>query len=603
MYERIVPPLSDPPTNGNLALIPERNARRHPDRVVFSVKNGQDWQSVTAVEFLAQVREVAKGFVAAGVKRGDRVGLMSRTRYEWTLLDFALWTAGAVPVPVYETSSASQVEWILQDSGCVGLIVESSEHLEVAQRARPELPDLRHVWHIDGGAIEHLSMGGAVIDDATLDAATEGMTRADLATIIYTSGTTGRPKGCELTHGNFMNLSDNIVASLSVVVHAPEAAVLLFLPLAHVLARIIEVVVVDAGMRVGHAPDVKNLLPDLQSFRPTFLLAVPRVFEKVYNASDQKATTEGKGRIFRFATRTAIAYSRALDEPGGPSPRLRALHRFCDLLVYRKLRDALGGQVGWAVSGGAPLGPRLGHFYRGIGINILEGYGLTETTAPVAVGRPDALRVGTVGKPLPGCGIRIAEDGEILAHGVGIFRGYRHNPEATAEVLSQDGWLRTGDLGELDADGFLSITGRKKEIIVTAGGKNVAPAMLEDTVRAHPIVSQCVVVGDGRPFIAALLTIDAEMLPSWAKAHDHPDLTPETALTDDLVREHIQMAVDRANSAVSRAESIRDFRLIPGDFTEANGYLTPSMKVRRSAVLKDYEAEIEQIYSGSRTRA
>ncbi len=585
-------------TQGTLADLPVRNAARFPERVVFSVKGADGtWRDVTAREFADEVRLVAKGLAASGIEPGDVVGIMSRTRYEWTLLDFALWTAGAVPVPVYETSSASQVEYILDNSGARALIVEDEEHARVAAEIGTRLGSLGHVWCIDAGAMDELRAAGADVDDATFDARLEGHDRSDLATIIYTSGTTGRPKGCELTHGNFMGLSENTVVALGPVVGPEDASMLLFLPLAHVFARLIQVVAVDAGMRVGHAPHIKHLMDDLAEFRPSFLLAVPRVFEKVYNAADQKARAGGKGAIFTKATRTAIAYSRGLDEPGGPSLRVRIAHAVMEKLVYSKIRESLGGRIEWAVSGGAALGPRLGHFFRGIGITVLEGYGLTETTAPAAVGRPEALRIGAVGLPMPGVTLRVDDDGEIFVKGVGVFRGYHGNPEATAEALSDDGWFRTGDLGAIDDEGFLTITGRKKELIVTAGGKNVSPAGLEDIVRAHPVVSQAMVVGDGRPFVGALVTIDAEMLPTWAQTHSRSDLTPESCLTDPMVREHIQKAVDRANASVSRAESIRAFRIIPGDFTETSGHLTPSLKLKRAQIVEDFGDEIEALYS------
>jgi len=598
MRESIIPPAVPPTTEGTLADIPARNAARRPERVVFSVKGpGDAWRDVTAREFHADVRRLAKGFLAAGIETGDRVAIMSRTRYEWTLLDFALWTAGAVPVPVYETSSASQLRWILEDTAACALLVENDTHAAVAAEVRDDCPTLEQVWSIEGGGLEDLLRAGEDVDDPTLDARLAGRDRSELATIIYTSGTTGRPKGCELTHGNFMDLSDNIAVVLQPIVGPDDASMLMFLPLAHVFARLIQVVAVDAMMRVGHAPDIKNLMGDLAGFRPTFLLAVPRVFEKVFNAADQSARADGKGGVFTRATRTAIAYSRGLDDPKGPSPRVRVAHAVMERLVYRKIRARLGGRIRYAVSGGAPLGERLGHFFRGMGITVLEGYGLTETTAPVAVGLPTNLRIGAVGLPLPGISVRIDEDGEVLVKGEGIFRAYRGNPEATAAAFTEDGWFRTGDLGDVDDDGFLTITGRKKEILVTAGGKNVAPAALEDIVRAHPLVSQAVVVGDKRPFVGALVTIDAEMVPAWGASHDRPELTPEMCLTDPMVREHIQKAVDRANATVSRAESIRSFRIIPGDFTEADGYLTPSLKLRRNEIMRDFADEIEAIYS------
>ncbi|MDO5698864.1 MAG: AMP-dependent synthetase/ligase [Dermatophilus congolensis] len=600
MREIVIPPMGRLPFDDIGSIVPVGTSE-DPNRVIFEVRDPRDaqadWVPMTHAEFAAKVGGLAKGFIASGVRPGDRVGIMSRTRFEWTLTDFALWTAGAVPVPVYETSSPNQIAWILSDSGAVGIVVESSEHATATESVRGQLPDLREVWQIDAGDLDRLAESGREVSDDDLARATEHIDRDTIATIIYTSGTTGRPKGCEITHGNFIGLTESILGGVSEVVYADGAALVLFLPLAHVLARIIEVAVVAARVRVGHSPDVTNLMSDLQSFKPTFLLGVPRVFEKVYNATDAKTATEGKGRIFTQATRVAIAYSRAIDT-GGPSLVLRAQHALFDKLVYRKLRDAMGGRVQWAVCGGAPLGERLGHFFRGIGVTIIEGYGLTETTAPTNVCTPKLTKIGTVGRPLGGVGIRIADDGEILAKGVGIFKGYHGNPEATAEVFTEDGWLKTGDLGSLDSDGCLTITGRKKEILVTAGGKNVSPAPLEDSIRSHPLVSQCLVVGDGRPFVSALVTLDTEMLPVWAKAHQREDLTPESALTDPFVRERLQLAVDRANQGVSRAESVRKFVIVPGDFTEENGMLTPSMKVKRNVVTQELASRIDDIYGG-----
>lgn len=597
MKEITVDPVAVPSALANLGQLVGHHAQAYGSRVAFSVRRdgATDWSDLTYAEFAQQVTALAKGLVAAGVEVGERVAIMSRTRYEWTLLDFAIWTAGAVPVPIYETSSPEQVRWILQDSGTVAVVVETDDHVARVTQVRDELPDLRQVWTIDRSHLDEVASAGAAIDDATLAQRAAGLTRDDLATIIYTSGTTGRPKGCELTHGNFLDLSENTEIAVGDVV-AEGASTILFLPLAHVLARLIEVLAFHAKVRIGHSPDISDLMGDLQSFHPTFLLCVPRVFEKIYNATDQRLAGEGKGRLFRLSAKTAIAYSRALDE-GGPSLALRLQHKLFDALVYSKLRAVMGGKVTYAVCGGAPLGPRLGHFFRGVGINVLEGYGLTETTAPTNVCVPGAIRIGTVGKPLPGVGIRIADDGEILARGVGIFRGYRHNEAATAEVFTDDGWLRTGDLGELDKDGNLKITGRKKEILVTAGGKNVAPTVLEDVVRAHPLVSQALVVGDQRPYIAALLTLDPDMLPAWGKAHGKPDLTLQEAYDDPLVHEHLQQAVDRANESVSRAESIRAFRLLRTDFTEAGGHLTPSLKLKRHVIYKDFADEIEALYA------
>ena len=596
MQDHVVPPLVEPTTEGSLADLPARNAGRNPARVAFSRKAGAQWVDVTAAEFHRQVRALAKGFVAAGLAPGDRVAIMSKTRYEWTLVDFAVWTAGGVVVPIYETSSPDQVRWILEDSGALGIVLETAGHAATLEEVRGQLPDLRHVWQIDGGGLDALAAAGAEVTDADLDAARAGIDRASIATIIYTSGTTGRPKGCQLTHDNFMALAENATSRLSQVVLADGASTLLFLPLAHVFARFIEVLCVSAEAKMGHSADLKNLLADFAEFRPTFILSVPRVFEKIYNSAEQKATAEGKGKIFQTAADTAIAWSTALDS-GRPGLGLRVRHSIFDKLVYSKLRAAMGGNVLYAVSGGAPLGTRLGHFFRGIGVTVLEGYGLTETTAPATVNTPEQVKIGTVGPPLPGVGIRIAEDGEVLIKGNNVFASYHNNEEATAAAI-KEGWFHTGDLGELDDDGYLRITGRKKELLVTAGGKNVAPAVLEDRLRAHPLISQCIVVGDQKPFIGALVTLDPEMLPVWAKNNGLDEgVSVEEARTSEVVLAEIQRAVDDANAAVSKAESIRKFSILGTDFTEDNGYLTPSMKLRRNIVMQDFEGEVEALYA------
>ena len=596
MQDHVVPPLVEPTTEGSLADLPARNAERNPARVAFSRKAGAQWVDVTAAEFHRQVRALAKGFVAAGLAPGDRVAIMSKTRYEWTLVDFAVWTAGGVVVPIYETSSPDQVRWILEDSGALGIVLETAGHAATLEEVRGQLPDLRHVWQIDGGGLDALAAAGAGVTDADLDAARAGIDRASIATIIYTSGTTGRPKGCQLTHDNFMALAENATSRLSQVVLADGASTLLFLPLAHVFARFIEVLCVSAEAKMGHSADLKNLLADFAEFRPTFILSVPRVFEKIYNSAEQKATAEGKGKIFQTAADTAIAWSTALDS-GRPGLGLRVRHSIFDRLVYSKLRAAMGGNVLYAVSGGAPLGTRLGHFFRGIGVTVLEGYGLTETTAPATVNTPEQVKIGTVGPPLPGVGIRIAEDGEVLIKGNNVFASYHNNEEATSAAI-KEGWFHTGDLGELDDDGYLRITGRKKELLVTAGGKNVAPAVLEDRLRAHPLISQCIVVGDQKPFIGALVTLDPEMLPVWAKNNGLDEgVSVEEARTSEVVLAEIQRAVDDANAAVSKAESIRKFSILGTDFTEDNGYLTPSMKLRRNIVMRDFEGEVEALYA------
>jgi long-chain acyl-CoA synthetase len=569
-----------------------------PDSVVFSRKVDGRWAPVTAKEFATEVSALAAGLVANGVGPGDRVGLMSRTRYEWTLCDYAIWTAGAVTVPIYETSSAEQVQWNLGDSGAVAVLLETPAHAALLDSVRDRLPDLRAVWQMDGGGLDELATAGRDVPEQELEARRETLTPESLATIIYTSGTTGRPKGCELTHRNLLTVCRAPRAMLPELFDG-TGSTLLFLPLAHVFARFVQVACVESGSKMGHTADIKALLPDLGTFSPTFLLSVPRVFEKVYNSAKQKAHGDGKGAIFDRAEATAIAYSKALDS-GRPALALRLQHAVFDRLVYSKLRSAMGGKIEYAVSGGAPLGARLGHFFRGIGITILEGYGLTETSAPSTVNLPSDIKIGTVGKPLPGTTIRTAEDGEVLVKGDQVFRGYWHDEAATAEVL-RDGWFATGDLGELDDDGFLRITGRKKEIIVTAGGKNVAPAVLEDRLRAHPLISQCMVVGDQKPFIACLLTLDPEAVPAWATRHGRPATTTAADLVDDPeLRAELQAAVDDANLAVSRAEAIRAFAVLPEDWTEEGGQITPSLKLKRSVVMQQYAADVEALYSGAR---
>ncbi len=566
-----------------------------PDDVVFTRKVDGRWAPVTAKEFATEVRSLAAGLIASGVRAGDRVGLMSKTRYEWTLVDYAIWTAGGVTVPVYETSSAEQVQWNLGDSGAVAVVLEGAGHQAVFDAVREQLPDLAGSWQIDAGGLEELGAAGRDVPDTELTARRATLTTDSLATIIYTSGTTGRPKGCELTHGNLIGTGRSASAVLPELFR-PGGSTLLFLPLAHVFARLIQVGCVESHARMGHTNDVKNLLPDFASFQPTFLLSVPRIFEKVYNSSKQRAHSDGKGKIFDLAESTAIVYSKALDD-GGAGIFLKAQHALYDKLVYSKLRAALGGRVAYAVSGGAPLGARLGHFFRGVGITILEGYGLTETTAAGTVNTPAHLRIGTVGRPSPGVTVRIADDGEILMTGEHVFRAYWHNEDATEETKG-DGWFHSGDIGEIDAQGFVKITGRKKELIVTAGGKNVAPAVLEDRLRAHPLISQCLVVGDQKPFIACLVTIDAEALSPWAKAKGKAADVGDLVDDPDL-RAEVQAAVDDANKAVSKAEAIRKFTILPVDWTEEGGQMTPSLKLKRAVVMKENAGEVDALYSGA----
>ncbi len=586
-----------PPDSGSLVDDIIDNAQTAPHRIALSVNRGGAWVGVTSQQFLDQVKAVAKGIVASGVEPGQRVGIMSRTRYDWTVADYAIWYAGATVVPIYETSSAEQVEWILGDSNAVGVFLESAKNKKVFDEVADRLTDCSRVWVFDDGALDTLAAAGAGISDEELESRRATLNPESLATIIYTSGTTGRPKGCMLTHGNFMFEVSNIVAGMPQLFSVQGASTLLFLPLAHVFGRIIQLGCIHSGTKLGHAPDVKNLLGDLQSFQPTFLLAVPRVFEKVFNSAQQKATAEGKGNIFNTAAQTAIDYSKSLDT-GGPGFGLKIKHKVFDKLVYSKLRTAMGGRIAWAVSGGAPLGDRLGHFFRGIGVTILEGYGLTETSAATTVNRPDAIRIGTVGQPFPGASVKVAPDGELMLAGAQIFKGYWNNPTATAEAIESDGWFHSGDIGEIDDQGFVKITGRKKELIVTAGGKNVAPAVLEDRLRSNWLVSQCMVVGDAQPFIAALVTIDPESWPAWLKQNGKPESTTIASMTNDpaLVAE-VQKAVDEANKAVSNAEAIKKFTILPEDWTEEGGQLTPSMKLKRNVVMKEYASEVDALYA------
>jgi long-chain acyl-CoA synthetase len=592
-----IPALAQIADRASLADVVFSRGASQPQSVALRRRSDDgSWRDVTAAAFRDEVAALAKGLVAAGVEPGERVGLMSRTRYEWTLIDYAIWAAGAVTVPVYETSSAEQTEWILSDSGARAVFAETAAHASLIAGVRDRLPDLREIWEIDG--LAELTAGGTQVTDEQLAGQRAARTADDLATIIYTSGTTGRPKGCELTHRNLLADVRNAVAgALPEVFEIDGGSTLLFLPLAHSFARIIQVGCLESGAILGHWPDASKLADGLPEFRPTFLLAVPRVFEKVFNSAQQQAAASGvKKRIFAAAVDAAVAWSQSLDA-GGPGPAVRLRHGLYDRLVYGKLRAAVGGQVQYAVSGGAPLGERLGHFFRGVGLTVLEGYGLTETSAAAVVNKPTRNKIGTVGQPLPGVSLRIADDGEILVKGPNVFAGYWQNKAATAETLDDGGWLRTGDLGELDDEGFLRVTGRKKELIVTAGGKNVAPAVLEERLRAHPLISQCLVVGDGRPFIACLVTLDEEALEPWKKQHGKPAGATAADLADDPdLTAEIQAAVDDANKAVSRAESIRRFRVLDVDFTEENGYLTPSLKVRRGVVAKDFAADIEALY-------
>ena len=595
--------------NQNLAQLLETLTEERPNRVVMETKTtlGEAWVPVTYRQFEDTVRALARGFIALGIEPGDRVGIMSPTRYEWSLLDFGLWYAGASGIPIYETSSRTQAEWILTDSGCKAVVVESAALRDTVAPLLDTIDGLENLYVIDEGAINQIIAAGEAIDEAeaerTIEDRIANTTADDIATVIYTSGTTGKPKGVRLTHRNILHVVRNGPADpdLNLIVSGEDARTLLFLPMAHIFARFVSLVAIESNAVLGHSPDTKNLVADMQSFKPTFVLAVPRVFEKVYNAADAKANASKiKGPIFRRFAKVAIAYSRAIQTPEGPSPFLKAQHALGDKLVYSTLKELLGGELRHSISGGGPLGERLGHFFRGAGITIYEGYGLTETAAPTTVNRPGSIKVGTIGPAYPGCLVSVGDDGEILVKGDHVFVGYHNNEEATKEAFTGDGWFRTGDLGSMDDDGFITITGRKKEIIVTAGGKNVAPAILEDRLRGHPIVSQVVVVGDNRPFIGALITLDTDMLPGWLSNKGLEPMSVDEAAQNPQVLAALDRAVNRANEAVSRAESIRKFNVLTTDFTVDNDYLTPSLKVKRHKVLKDFTSEIDWIYDSKR---
>lgn len=558
---------------------------------------GNNWVPVTWHQLIEEVRALARGFIAMGVKPGDCIAIMAHTSYEWTLFDFAIQFAGAHSIPIYETSSTSQAEWIVEDANIRFAVVENRGMYNVLSPVLAKFDHFEDIFVISEDAQGRISDRGSMADDHIIDERIDSLKADDLWTVIYTSGTTGRPKGAELTHRNVLHVAMNgpIDEGLTSVISYKGSRTLLFLPQAHVFARFINLVAMFGNATVGYC-DTKNLVADMQSFKPTFILAVPRIFEKIYNSADAKAGKGVKLRLFRTFAKVAIEYSRALGTSEGPSAKLSAQHRLGDKLVYSKLREITGGKLRYAISGGAPLGERLGSFFRGIGLTVLEGYGLTETSAPTTVNRSNAMRVGSVGPAYPGCYVKIAEDGEILIKGDHVFRGYRNNPEATKAAFTEDGWFRTGDIGRIDDDDFVWITGRKKELIVTAGGKNVAPAELEDRLRSHPIISQVVVVGDQKPFIGALVTLDAEALPQWLANHNLPSMTVADAVKDPQVFAAIDRAVKRVNEKVSRAESIRKFTILPTDFTVENGYLTPSLKLKRNVVLEAFADKVREIY-------
>ena len=595
MNEISIPALVPNASAGNLTNLISERAWFEPERVMLSRALGDGWQGVTAKEFEAEVRASAKGLVAAGINIGDRVAIMARTRYEWTILDFAIWYAGGCVVPIYDTSSAEQIDWILNDSGAVAIIVETPALRDLVKTVQPS--HTTRMWTMTENVLATLAYDGAAVSDEEIEKRRKALLPETLATLIYTSCTTGKPKGVQITHANFLSECGNVVQGANDLFLKPGGSTLLFLPVAHVFGRMVQIGSVAAGLHMAHCSDPVGRLPiDLASFKPTFVLAVPRIFEKVYNGAEAKAEAAGKGKIFRKAADIAIEYSRGI-ESGKISPALKLKHGLFDKLVYSKIRTGLGGRVEAAISGGAPLGERLGHFYRGAGITILEGYGLTETTAGATLNLTNEIRVGSVGRPIPGTTIKIAEDGEVLIKGPIVMQGYWKNDAANAEVFSGDHWFHSGDLGKLDDDGFLFIVGRKKEIIVTAGGKNVAPAVLEDRLRAHPLISQCMVVGDNQPFIASLITIDQDALKSWVVANKKEGASLADLTTDPDLIAVIQTAVDEANKAVSRAESIRKFRILPTDFTIAGGHLTAKLSLKRHVIGKEFAADIAALFA------
>ncbi|CAL9399268.1 AMP-dependent synthetase/ligase [Streptomyces sp. enrichment culture] len=606
MREFTNPPLVSPPPAGGLADIVFEHALTDPQHVALGRKDAAgQWRDVTAAEFRDEVMALAKGLLADGVRFGDRVAIMSRTRYEWTLFDFALWTIGAQVVPVYPTSSAEQCSWMLHDAEVSAAVVEHEDHAMTVATVIDRLPNLRRLWQLDAGCVQELYDAGAHLDDEVVHRHRQAVTPDSVATVIYTSGTTGRPKGCLLSHGNFMCEADTVLRGWEPVFHSrkgDEASTLLFLPLAHVFGRMVEVAAIRGRVRFGHQPQLHAaaLLPDLAAFRPTFILAVPYIFEKVFHSARRKAEREGRSGPFEKAVDVAVKYAEAVEAKAwgtgpGPSAGLRMQHQLFDKLVYAKVRAAMGGRIRNAMSGGSAMDRRLGLFFAGAGVQIYEGYGLTESTAAATANPPGRTRYGTVGPPVPGVTVHIADDGEIWLRGGTVFQGYLHNQKATDETL-HDGWLATGDLGALDEDGYLTITGRKKEILVTSGGKSVSPGVLEERVREHPLVSQCIVVGNDRPYIAALVTLDREAVEHWLQMRGKPGMTAAELVRDTDLEAEVRRAVVAANTLVSQAESIRTFRILAQPFTEEHGLLTPSLKLKRKAIEKAYANEVEALY-------
>ncbi|MFE7662489.1 AMP-dependent synthetase/ligase [Streptomyces celluloflavus] len=606
MREFTVPPLTTAPPVGGLADVVFEHAATDPDRIALARKDADGhWQDISAAQFRDEVIGLAKGLLAQGIRFGDRVGIMSRTRYEWTLFDFALWSVGAQSVPLYPTSSAEQVFWTLHSAGASACLVEHEDHAMTVGSVIDRLPQLRTLWQLDRDPVAELTAAGAHLGDEVVHRHRMAVTPDATATIVYTSGTTGRPKGCDITHANFMAEADNVVLRYEAVFHSrpgDEASTLLFLPLAHVFGRMVQVAAVRGRVKLAHQPELaaRALLPDLRSFRPSFILAVPYVFEKVFAVARRQAETDGKEAAFDKAVDIAVRYAEALEHKAfgtgaGPGAALRMQHQLFDKLVYSKIREAMGGRVRHAMSGGSAMGRRLGLFFAGAGVIIYEGYGLTESTAAATANPPERTRFGTVGTPVPGTTVYIADDSEIWLHGAQIFRGYHNDARSTGAVLSE-GWFATGDLGSLDEDGYLTITGRKKEVLITSGGKTVSPVVLEERVRAHPLVAQCIVVGNDRPFIAALVTLDPEAVTHWLTVRGKPELPPSDLVRDPDLEAEIRRAVIAANTLVSQAESIRTFRILAHQFSEESGLLTPSLKLRRRAIEAAYAAEVDALY-------
>ncbi len=606
MREFTVPPIAAAPQAGGLADAVFEHAQEDPHRASFARKDEDGrWHDVTTTAFRDEVLALAKGLIAHGVRFGDRVALMSRTRYEWTLFDFALWSLGAQSVPVYPTSSAEQVLWMLHDAEVSAVLVEHEDHAMTVASVIDRLPRLHRLWQLDAGAVEELTEAGTRIDDEVVHRHRRAVTPDSVATVVYTSGTTGPPKGCLITHANLMFEGDTMARRWEPIFRSKpgdEPSTLLFLPLAHVFGRMVEVAALRNRVKVGHQPSLSAnaLMPDLVTFRPTFILAVPYIFEKLFHGARRKAEAEGRLAAFDKAVEIAVRYAeaveeRAFDNGPGPSAGLRLQHQVFDKLVYKKLRDAMGGRIRYAMSGGSAMERRLGLFFGGSGVDIFEGYGLTETSAATTGNPPDRIRYGSVGQPVPGTTVHIAEDGEVWVHGPNVFAGYLGDPQATAATV-RDGWLATGDIGSLDEDGYLTITGRKKEILVTSSGKSVSPAGLEERVRAHPLVAQCIVVGNDRPYIAALVTLDQEAVEHWLTMQGRPQLKPVELVRDPDLEMEVRRAVVAANTAVSQAESIRTFRILAHRFTEERGLLTPSLKLKRKAIESAYAVEVDALY-------